>query len=174
MVYRKKIEVTHTFNHPDVIRFTLSVLQTWQKDDRPVLFVPCSKRKPIQNSLTHRVMFHRFRDRCNLVIIAEPMTIIPYDRWDYPEYEYPPSALWRIEGESLRFRHRLVMFLRRHRLNESSSFFLLPHHHLLVLWKAWEAAFGDVSNLHGYGYTHATRWFFIKKLDEDIRVHVGA
>jgi hypothetical protein len=164
-------EVSHRFDDPAVIEFTNSVLHNWIPSDKPILFVPCSKSKPIQESRSHKQMFHRFKARCQILILSEPLTIIPYDRYDYPQYEYPPSALWRIPGESDIFKERLIQFLLHHDLNNSECYFLTPHHHLMILWPAWKAAFGDVHNLFGFAYSQATRWFFIDKLEQMLGVN---
>ncbi|MFW9954662.1 MAG: DUF5591 domain-containing protein, partial [Candidatus Thorarchaeota archaeon] len=159
---------SHSFDNPEVIDFTQSVIETWMPSKKPILFVPCSKHKPIQESLSHKQMFHRFRDKLDLLILSEPLTIIPYDRFDYPDYDYPPYALWRIEGESDKFKDRLTTFLEIKKLNNYYCFFFTPHHHLMVLWPAWKRAFGDISGLRGYSYTQATRWFFLQKLEQDL------
>ncbi|MBD3158623.1 MAG: hypothetical protein GF309_07530 [Candidatus Lokiarchaeota archaeon] len=164
----KSPHVTHRFDSPVVLKFTESVIESWYPNEQPILFVPCAKSKPIQNSRSHKQLFHRFQDCCEMLIISEPMTVIPYSFFDYPAYEYPPSALWRIEGEAEKFKRRLARFLQRKRLNERCCRFLLPQHHLLILWAAWERAFGNVKNLDGYGYTYATRWFFAKKLMQEL------
>ncbi|TFF68150.1 hypothetical protein EU520_00775 [Candidatus Thorarchaeota archaeon] len=158
--------VTHLFDDREVIRFTESVLKSWIPSGRPILFVPCSKKKPVQDSPSHKKLFHRFRDACDMLILSEPMTVIPYDRFDYPAYDYPPGALWRIPGESDRFIQRLSTFLQAKCLSERGCFFLLTHHHLLILWQAWKQAFNDISGLDGYAYTHATRWFFVEKMTQ--------
>jgi len=106
----------------------------------------------------------------DLLILSEPLTIIPYDRLDYPMYEYPPAALWRIRGESDKFKSRLTTFLQKKNMDKKTCFFLTPHHHLMVLWPAWKQAFGDISGLRGYSYTQATRWFFLEKLEQDISI----
>ncbi len=162
------MKVSHLFEHPDVIDFTRSVLQSWQPTGKPILFVPCSKSKPIQESVSHKQLFHRFRDNCDLLILSEPMTIIPYSRYDYPDYNYPPGALWRIKGQADIFKARLKRFLIEKELDRYSCYFLTPHHHLMILWPAWRDAFGSIRGLHGYGYTYATRWFFVEKLVEDL------
>lgn len=162
------IQVSHTFDDPEVLEFTERVLREWSPNDLPILFVPCSKHKPIQDSKTHKQMFHRFRDRFQLLILSEPLTIIPYERYDYPHYDYPPSALWRTKGESDKFKERLKKFLLKNRLNEKKCYFFTPHHHLLILWPAWKMAFDDVTQIHGYAYTQSTRWFFLQKLEQDV------
>ncbi|TXT56620.1 MAG: hypothetical protein BAJATHORv1_20210 [Candidatus Thorarchaeota archaeon] len=168
MASRKSIihKVSHHFDDDEVIEFTESVIRTWKPNGQPILFVPCSKRKPIQYSHSHKQIFHRFKDKSQMLILSEPMTVIPYDRFDYPNYEYPPMALWKIDGASLKFKTRLISFVSKHKLNLEECYFLLPHHHLLILWKAWECAFGDLQNLQGYAYTQATRWFFVEKMHE--------
>ncbi|MBD3405890.1 MAG: hypothetical protein GF411_07150 [Candidatus Lokiarchaeota archaeon] len=160
--------VTHRFDNAEVTEFTQSVLETWKPNGKPILFVPCSKKKPIQQSHSHKQMFHRFEEKAQILIISEPMTIIPYDRFDYPHYDYPPMALWKIEGEADKFTARLGQFLSLKRLNELNCYFMLPHHHLLILWKAWKKVFGNLVNLDGYAYSQATRWFFIQKLEESL------
>ena len=162
------IQVTHTFDHPEVVAFTDRILREWNPDGRPILFVPCSKHKPIQDSKTHKQMFHRFLDRFQLLILSEPLTVIPYDAYDYPDYDYSPGALWRIEGESDKFRERLKRFLIHKKLGERVCYFFTPHHHLMILWPAWKMAFNDVSRLRGYAYTQSTRWFFLQKLEQDL------
>ena len=167
---KSNLLVTHMFDHPDVVDFTDSVLEKWQPSGKPILFVPCAKTKPIQESRSHKQMFHAFQKVCDLLILSEPLTIVPYDRLDYPYYEYPPSALRRIEGELEKFKNRLTEFLSQKNLNQYDCNFLLPQHHLLILWRAWKRAFGDITDLKGYSYSRATRWFFIKKLKQQFGI----
>jgi hypothetical protein len=78
--------------------------------------------------------------------------------------------LRKKEGELGKFKARLAKFLSQKKLNEYDCNFLLPQHHLLILWRAWKRAFGDIADLKGYSYSHATRWFFIKKLKQQFDI----
>ena len=163
-------QVTHRFDNPEVVAFTRSVIRNWKPSGKPVMFVPCSKTKPIQESLTHKHIFRKFREHCDLLILSEPLTVIPYDRYDYPYYDYPPAALRKLPGEFELFRRRLTWFLRKNQLNRGVCYFMLPQHHHLILWHSWIDAFGDIDNLEGYGYTHATRWFFAQKMGQHLGI----
>ena len=140
------------FTSEDVLEWWLEV-EDYQLSTPVTILLPCAKatksNKVIQDSVTHK-NFAKVLTRWNPgylehMIISEPLTIIPYDRRDYPKYNYPPPLL-RLEDTVRRrprdyhlFVTRLQLWLERQSHKHLWTWFgsSREFHHPRILQAAW-------------------------------------
>jgi hypothetical protein len=149
---------TDTYDLPYNDSFSCSEVMNWwnsiknyEINKKITIFLPCARarisNKIIQDSITHKC-FARAITRWNHpsvqnIIISEPLCIIPYERRDYPSYNYPPVLLRlpienRIKDYHL-FISRLESWLALQK--ESKLWFWFgssgQYHHPRILQASW-------------------------------------
>jgi hypothetical protein len=126
------------FFSPVAIKFFNDTLSNWPdtiKNKKNIIFLPCASTKPIQNSLTHCYLspITRLYDEHTLIlIVSEPLTLIPYNTPIYPNYEYAPEDLDNNQNEYEEFVKRLHQFkeLTSDRIN---CYYIGGIHHYKIL-----------------------------------------
>ncbi len=144
------------------------VLREWKPRSNLIILIPCARRKPYHKSVTHRYFFKKVwelwkKDMCDLVILSEPLTVVPaeydYPCPKYPLYDYPPAIIKKknhfSKSEVAIWRSRLRRFLSIH--NQHACYFILYKYHRKLL--------GDILESHCMGGIYTERPYISKAVE---------
>jgi len=116
---------------------------------KQIIFLPCASTKPIQLSPTHCYLSpitRNYNEETLLLIVSEPLTIIPYLCKEYPNYEYKPKDLIKDFNETQIFINRLKEFKKLTPENIKCYYIGGIHHYNLLKKSNWNVIYYQPKN----------------------------